>query len=93
MKTITYEIIDGTKTTVEYDENAPCIICDLPVVEASTSGTVICPWCDSGIYRDGTKWQTTNKKTIKIEAKIRSIYNFENGKEVNHNEPRSPQNG
>ncbi len=86
-------MLDGTKRTVEYNENAPCTVCDLPVGEASMGGTVICPWCDCGMYRDGQRWMTINPKTIKIEARIRSIYNFENGKEVNHNEPRSPKNG
>lgn len=93
MKEVTYTLLDGTKHTVQYDQNALCIICDLPVLEASVGGTAICSWCDCGIYRDGKRWMTVNPKTIKIEARIRSIYNFENGKEVNHNEPRSPQNG
>ena len=51
MKTATYNKLDGGKFTVEYDETAPCIICGEPVVEASTGGTVICPWCDCGNCR------------------------------------------
>jgi hypothetical protein len=53
MKTATYTGFDGEKFTVEYDENAPCIGCGLPVIEASMGGTALCPWCDCGIYRDG----------------------------------------
>lgn len=51
MKTATYTGVDGKKVNVEYDENAPCIICHEPVIEASTSGTVICSWCDCGLCR------------------------------------------
>lgn len=41
---------------VEYDADAPCWMCGLPVTAASMGGTVICPWCDSGIHRDGRDW-------------------------------------
>jgi len=51
MKTATYRKLDGSKFTVEYDENAPCLICGEPVKEASMGGTVICPWCDMGRCR------------------------------------------
>lgn len=51
MKTATYKKLDGEEFKVEYDENAPCIICGEPVVEASMGGTVICPWCDCGHCR------------------------------------------
>lgn len=55
MKKATYTNLDGKKFTIEYDENAPCWLCGKPVIEASTAGTVICPWCDTGHNRDGTK--------------------------------------
>ena len=51
MKTATYRLTNGKDLVVEYDETAPCQICGEPVVEASTSGTVICPWCDTGHCR------------------------------------------
>lgn len=51
MKTATYKKLDGGEFTVEYDENAPCIICGEPVIEASVGGTAICPWCDMGKCR------------------------------------------
>ena len=51
MKIARYPLTDGTVKEVEYDENAPCIICGEPVIEASTGGTVICPWCDMGKCR------------------------------------------
>ena len=55
MKTATYT--SGDKPlVVEYDETAPCRICGLPVEEASMGGTDVCPWCDCGNNRDGTKW-------------------------------------
>ena len=51
MRTITYRQRDGTELIVNYDENAPCIVCGEPVFEASMGGTVICPWCDMGKCR------------------------------------------
>jgi hypothetical protein len=51
VKTVTYRMLDGSRQTVEYDEMAPCRWCGLPVVEASTSGTACCPWCDLGLCR------------------------------------------
>ena len=51
MKTATYRTSDGKDLTVEYDENAPCIICGEPVRDASMAGTDICPWCDMGKCR------------------------------------------
>ncbi|GAI81040.1 unnamed protein product [marine sediment metagenome] len=51
MKTATYNLIGGGTKVVEYDENAPCIICGEPVVEASMGGTALCPWCDVGKCR------------------------------------------
>lgn len=56
MKKVTYTVRGGAKVEVEYDENAPCVSCGLPVVSASMGGTRLCPWCDMGIYRDGEKW-------------------------------------
>lgn len=46
---------DGERFTVIYDRLTPCITCDLPVLSASVGGTAICPWCDMGIYRDGSR--------------------------------------
>ncbi len=68
MKKVTYP----SGKTYEYDENAPCIICGLPVVEASMGGTVICPWCDCGNYRNGTKFtleEEVNHDLIKKRAR------------------------
>jgi len=51
MKTAVYQKIGGGELKIEYDENAPCIICGEPVIEASMGGTAICPWCDCGNCR------------------------------------------
>ena len=51
MKKATYTMLDGSKRTIEYDENAPCILCGKPVIEVSMAGPTICPWCDSGCPR------------------------------------------
>ena len=72
MKTAEYIGLDGKKFKVEYDENASCISCGLTVIEASMGGTVLCPWCDCGEFRDGTKWnyqETVNKELVRKKAK------------------------
>lgn len=51
MKKVTYTGLDGKPFTVEYDENAPCIICGEPVISASMGGTVVCPSCECGKCR------------------------------------------
>lgn len=51
MKTARYSLIGGGEKVIEYDENAPCIICGEPVIEASMGGMDICPWCDCGKCR------------------------------------------
>jgi hypothetical protein len=51
MKTATYRLLDGTDRKIEYDENAPCMVCGEPVIEASMGGTSLCPWCDCGNCR------------------------------------------
>lgn len=51
MKKAVYNLAGGGEITTEYDENAPCRICNLPVIEASTSGTDVCSWCDVGRCR------------------------------------------
>lgn len=39
-----------------YDDKDICVFCDRPVGSASTSGTAICPQCDTGAsYRQGIK--------------------------------------
>ena len=56
MDKATYKLADGSLLTVEYDTAAPCRVCGLPVTAASMGGTDVCPWCDSGVNRDGTYW-------------------------------------
>lgn len=51
-----YTDLEGKKWEVEYDPAAPCHLCGLPVGSASMGGTSICPWCDCGRFRDGTRW-------------------------------------
>jgi len=53
MKKVEYLLTDGTHIELEYDENAPCRACGLPVVSASMGGTDLCPWCDCGKHRNG----------------------------------------
>lgn len=72
MKIAIYKRLDGKDLKIKYDENAPCIICGLPVVSASMGGTVICPWCDCGVYRDGTQIgliESLDKEQLRKKAK------------------------
>lgn len=51
MKTATYRGLDGQTFSVDYDETAPCLVCQESVGEASMGGTAICPACDVGRCR------------------------------------------
>lgn len=51
MRKATYWKQDGSELKVEYDENAPCLVCGEPVISASMGGTAICPSCDLGRCR------------------------------------------
>lgn len=67
MRTATYRTDTGD-LTIEYDPEAPCIGCGLPVVEASVGGTAVCPWCDMGIDRSGRAvFLRTHRKATKAE--------------------------
>jgi len=73
MSKATYNLLDGSKLTVDYDPSAPCRICGLPVVTASVGGTNVCPWCDCGYYRDGseiTYQDLVRPERIKARAKV-----------------------
>lgn len=59
VRTAHYTALDGRPLDITYDAMAPCIQCGLPVVEASMGGTTVCPWCDCGVYRDGTRHDAT----------------------------------
>ena len=75
MKIATYKTLDGKDLKIEYDENAPCIWCGLPVESASMGGTNLCPACDCGVYRDGTRW--TYKESMNqdfLTKKAKEIY-------------------
>lgn len=41
---------------VEYEFPPPCLYCGEPVIDESTDGPLVCPWCDMGYNSDGTKW-------------------------------------
>jgi hypothetical protein len=56
LQTAVYTDLDGNDFTVEYDPTLPCWMCDEPVGAASMSGTVVCPSCDCGLNRDGSRW-------------------------------------
>jgi hypothetical protein len=70
VKTASYRLHDGSSREIEYDENAPCHWCGLPVVEASMGGTACCPWCDLGQCRfdksHRVDWNPMNPETGKM---------------------------
>ncbi len=68
MKIATYRLHDGSDLMVTYEDKGACVVCGLPVISASMGGTVICPWCDCGVYRDGTRQMTFDRAKIKREA-------------------------
>lgn len=72
MPEATYTGLDGEKFTVTYDERAPCIVCNLPVVMASMGGTAVCPWCDVGVTRDGRKWTGDDFRMRRATAEERA---------------------
>lgn len=47
------ETLKEAHQIVVYDETQPCLLCALPVSEASTGGTAICGACDTGRLRQG----------------------------------------
>ena len=75
MKIAFYKTLDGKELIVEYDENTLCIVCGLPVGEASIGGTVVCPACDCGVYRDGTEINVIEYwDNQKLKKKAKAIY-------------------
>ncbi len=40
-----------------FDPLAACALCGLPVGVLSLGGPNVCPACDSGVFRDGTRWE------------------------------------
>jgi hypothetical protein len=57
VKKVSYPVCQMESVVVEYDEQALCCICGLPIMEASMGGTDVCPWCDCGCNRDGSRWE------------------------------------
>jgi hypothetical protein len=77
MKTATYNLVNGDKRTVEYDESTPCRVCGLPVESASMGGVDLCPWCDCGMYRDGEKWSfadASSEKLVRMKAEAKHMH-------------------
>lgn len=67
MKTAEYRLSNGNRLFVTYDENAPCFGCGEPVCEASVGGPGLCPACDCGYNRDGTRKTTMQNFEYKRE--------------------------
>jgi len=86
VKTATYNKKGGGKVTVEYDENAPCVICGEPVVEASMGGTAVCPSCDCGNCRYCGEKFLTGREATKEECQ-RVIREHVRQCKVNQNPP------
>ena len=71
MKTLKYLKEDSTYGEIEYDENAPCVGCGKPVLNASCGGIDICPACDGGEIWNGSIYvRDIRKNNKKLEAKV-----------------------
>ena len=46
----------GDQVTVEYEGIPPCLWCGEPVKSPSMDGPLVCPLCDMGRNKDGSKW-------------------------------------
>jgi hypothetical protein len=49
-----------------------CDMCDLEYTEPSMGGPGVCPWCDTGHNRDGSRW-TYREAIERGEARLRRI--------------------
>lgn len=81
IKTSIYRLTDGTSKEFTYEDQDPCMICGLPVIHASMSGTNICAWCDCGNNRDGTKvsmdeWNQRNKRVKAYIEVYKALVDF-----------------
>jgi DNA-directed RNA polymerase subunit RPC12/RpoP len=52
----TYIIQAKPKIRVTYQGIPPCLWCGEPVNYLSMDGPLVCPYCDSGKNKDGSKW-------------------------------------
>lgn len=68
IRTARYSLTDGGTADIEYDDEAPCLMCGLPVMGASVGGTAVCSWCDCGFTREGKKW--TYKEAVAAHARM-----------------------
>lgn len=65
--------LEGDKLTVEYDDEAPCQSCGLPVYEASVAGSAICPWCDMGTSRTDPYGRAPTRKATDEEYQVELV--------------------
>lgn len=51
-----YEARNGKIIWLAFDPAFLCIYCNEPVAALSYGGPAVCPGCDCGVNKDGTKW-------------------------------------
>lgn len=66
--------LNGQRLRIEYDSEQPCIVCGLPVEEASVGGTMICPMCDMGMHRDGAKGDHQRPWKVRYPDEYQAAY-------------------
>jgi hypothetical protein len=71
---------------VVYDETQPCLLCTLPVGEASTGGTAICGTCDCGRLRKGgirQRYKSEGRKMPSVWCNVKESFEFPAREEAN----------
>ena len=55
-----------------FDPTFPCAYCEEPVLQLSVGGSAVCPWCDMGHNRDGTRWdmETHDKRWANFRRRL-----------------------
>lgn len=66
--TYQYRTSKGEEFWIAFDPERLCVWCELPVGSLSMGGPAICPACDCGNHRDGTKWGSAEYPSLQKRA-------------------------
>lgn len=85
MKSTHYDVTDRDGKSKHllcvYDENAPCVCCEMPVDGASVSATALCATCDVGRDRSArcqvNKWRKPNTSKPNVWRNVTEQFLFD----------------
>lgn len=60
---------------VEIKGVPPCLWCSAPVDSPSADGPLVCPHCDMGVNKDGTKWSSADYRERRAQF-VRSVEDY-----------------